>query len=83
MSVNMFSPPHPKQEALKLQQDMRKKKQEMLKTQIECQKVKPAVAISLFSTLNLSYLLHFLVLLGLLFPSGFDKPAGEEPRDET
>lgn len=27
------------QEALKLQQDMRKKKQEMLKTQIECQKV--------------------------------------------
>lgn len=35
MSVSFFS----SQEALKLQQDMRKKKQEMLKTQIECQKV--------------------------------------------
>lgn len=33
------------QEALKLQQDMRKKKQEMLKTQIECQKVTPPVTI--------------------------------------
>lgn len=83
VSVNIFSPPYPKQEAIKLQHDMRKKKQEMLKTQFECQKVKPAVAVSLFCTLNFSCLLQFLVLLGLLFLSGFDKPAGEEPRDET
>lgn len=42
-------------EALKLQQDMRKKKQEMLETQIECQKVGLALtplAINFSSTPN-------------------------------
>lgn len=43
------------QEALKLQQDMRKKKQEMLKTQIECQKVTlPLTSIFLLLTLYVS-----------------------------
>lgn len=64
---------------------MRKKKQEMLKTQIECQKVRTTLTFPFFkSCLNpfFSCLLHFLLMLVRLLP-GFDKPPGEEPRDET
>lgn len=56
---------------------MRKKKQEMLKTQIECQKVRAFPFLKIFSSLEDSS----LMLLHL--PSGFNKPPGAEPGDET
>ena len=65
---------------MKLQQDMTKKKQEMLKTQIECQKVRPSS----------SYVRSFVPLASVsprgrvpVCPSGADKPSGEEPRHEA
>lgn len=60
---------------------MRKKKQEMLKTQIECQKVR-ALPLFLFLFLIFSSLEDFSLML-LHLPAGFNKPPGAEPRDET
>lgn len=56
---------------------MRKKKQEMLQTQIECQKV--TLPVTLFLHLypfTFSYQLYLCLL-------GFNKSLGEEPRHET
>lgn len=78
MSVSFF----PSQEALKLQQDMRKKKQEMLKTQIECQKVMLAHnhAFPPFSHL------HFLIIVIRLFQAlinRLEKNRGMKPEERA
>lgn len=66
------------QEALKLQQDMRKKKQEMLKTQIECQKVRLVFMIPFFPFYHFTVPYHACPFL-----PGVNQPPGEESRDET
>lgn len=63
---------------------MRKKKQEMLKTQIECQKVKKRLHSAPPSPFPFPASLHFLLTTSALpLLPGSHKPAGEEPRDET
>lgn len=59
---------------------MRKKKQEMLKTQIECQKV--TLLITMGSPLSAIRIFLSPVPCWGFFP-GFNKPLGEDPRDET
>lgn len=71
---------------MKLQQDMRKKKQEMLKTQIECQKVRAFSPKSLHGFLlmiSLWIYFIFIYLFQLLSLLGADKPTGEKPKHEA
>lgn len=65
---------------------MRKKKQEMLEKQIECQKVRH-LTLKLFLSVILPLFLQCTVniLSDTIFPAlpGADKSAGEKPRHET